>query len=106
MTTLIELTGDWLNLTSVGNKRVGVNANAPTCALDVSSTESGIGFPTLTQAQINSISSNRNQRGATTNNITIDTEGSETIDGASSVSITTNYGSVTLASNGTNLFTI
>ena len=42
--------------------------------------------------------------GAATNNITIDTEGSETIDGASSIVITADYGIATLYSNGTNVF--
>jgi len=38
------------------------------------------------------------------NNIVIDTEGSQTIDGTSSVSIVANYGSLRLYTNGTNLF--
>ena len=41
---------------------------------------------------------------AGTNNITIATEGSETIDGAASTSISTNYGVVRLFSDGTNWF--
>ena len=41
---------------------------------------------------------------AGTNAITIDTEGTETIDGSSSVSISSNYGSVRLHSDGTNWF--
>lgn len=40
------------------------------------------------------------------NAITIDTAGAETIDGASSVQITTNYGSMTIYYNGTNYFII
>ena len=43
---------------------------------------------------------------AGTNNITIDTEGAELIDGAGSTSIATNYGTVRLMSDGTNWFTI
>jgi hypothetical protein len=43
---------------------------------------------------------------AGTNNITIDTEGSETIDGVSSVVITANYGDVALYADGSNLFGI
>ncbi len=43
--------------------------------------------------------------GAGANNITIATEGTETIDGAASVSITTNYGYVRLYCDGTNWFT-
>lgn len=43
---------------------------------------------------------------AGTNNITIETEGSETIDGSSNYIISNNYGSVSLASNGSNLFII
>jgi len=39
---------------------------------------------------------------AGTNNITIDTEGAETIDGQASVAITANYGIARLKSNGTN----
>jgi hypothetical protein len=42
---------------------------------------------------------------ASTNNITVDTEGSETIDGSASVAINSNYGSVRLYSDGDNLFT-
>ena len=42
---------------------------------------------------------------ANTNNITIATEGSETIDGAASTSISTNHGVVRLFSDGTNWFT-
>lgn len=43
---------------------------------------------------------------AGTNNITIATEGSETIDGAATSVISTNYGSVTVYSDGTNWFVI
>lgn len=43
---------------------------------------------------------------AGTNAITITTEGSETIDGAASIQITTDYAAVTLRSNGTNWETI
>jgi len=42
--------------------------------------------------------------GAGTNNITIATEGSETIDGSATAVISTNNGQVTLYSDGTNLF--
>jgi len=43
--------------------------------------------------------------GANSNNITVATEASETIDGASSVAITADHGVVRLYSNGTHLFT-
>lgn len=43
---------------------------------------------------------------AGTNAITINTEGSETIDGAASVSIGSNFGQVTVFSDGTNWFTV
>jgi len=43
---------------------------------------------------------------AGTNNITIDTEGSETIDGAATEVISSNYDSVTIYSDGSNWFTI
>lgn len=40
--------------------------------------------------------------GAGTNNITIDADGTETIDGAATATISAHYGSIKLASNGTN----
>lgn len=43
---------------------------------------------------------------AATNAITIETEGSETIDGATSQTIGSDYGSLTLYSDGTNWFTL
>lgn len=43
--------------------------------------------------------------GAGTNNITISTEGLATIDGAATIKITADYGTLRLYSNGTNLFT-
>jgi hypothetical protein len=43
---------------------------------------------------------------ANTNNITIDTEGSETIEGVASIDITEDFGSVTLYAAGGNLFTV
>lgn len=43
---------------------------------------------------------------AGTNAITIATEGSETIDGATSQSVGSNYGALTLYSDGTNWFTV
>lgn len=43
--------------------------------------------------------------GAGTNNITIDTEGSETIDGVASIDITVDYGVLRVYSDGTNWFT-
>jgi len=42
---------------------------------------------------------------AETNNVTIETEGSETIDGVSSKSLSSDYGAVIYVSNGTNWFT-
>ena len=42
---------------------------------------------------------------AGSNTLTIATEGSETIDGSSTVTITSNYGAVRLYSDGTNWFT-
>ena len=41
---------------------------------------------------------------AATNNITIDTEGSETIDGAATQTITVNYGSVSIYCENSNWF--
>lgn len=43
---------------------------------------------------------------ANTNNITIATEGSETIDGVATQAITANYGSIKIFSNGINWFII
>jgi len=42
---------------------------------------------------------------AATNNVVVATEGSETIDGSSSASITSNYGTLRLYSDGSNFFT-
>jgi len=42
--------------------------------------------------------------GAGSNNITVATEGSETIDGAATQTISTNYGSLNIFSNGINWF--
>lgn len=44
--------------------------------------------------------------GALANNITIDTEGAQLIDGAASIAIALNYGSATVVSDGTNWFTV
>jgi len=44
--------------------------------------------------------------GAGTNNITVATEGSETIDGAATIAITANYGVARLYSDGSNWFTL
>jgi hypothetical protein len=44
--------------------------------------------------------------GASTNNITVATEGAETIDGATTISISVNYGVARLISDGTNWFTL
>ena len=44
--------------------------------------------------------------GANANNISIVTQGGQLIDGATSIAITEDYGSVTLYSNGTNLYSI
>lgn len=43
---------------------------------------------------------------AGTNNITVATEGLETIDGSATATISTNYGSITVYSDGTNWFLI
>ncbi len=42
---------------------------------------------------------------ANTHNITVATQGSETINGADTATISTNYGSLRLYTNGSNLFT-
>lgn len=63
----------------------------------------------LTSAGLNSQTSFTIKDGignASANNITIVTENSETIDGTSSIAITSDYGSVTLFNDGYNWFTI
>jgi len=44
--------------------------------------------------------------GANANNITIVTQGAQTIDGAVSIAITEDFGSVTLYTDGINLYSI
>jgi hypothetical protein len=43
---------------------------------------------------------------AATNNITVDTEGAETIDGAASKTVSTNYGYISVYSDGSNWFVV
>ena len=66
---------------------------------------------TISTADIVNMSGNtitvKDQSGAAgMNSITVATEGSETIDGQTTVVISTNYGYVRLYSDGTNLFVI
>lgn len=73
-----------------------------TRTLTISSATIAAGSPTMPFI----FSINDSSGGAAANNITIDTEGGETIDGASEIFITENFGSFTLYSDGSNVFSL
>jgi len=110
----IEASSKLLSVEGIKKKRVVVNSNAYTTVAG----DSIIGVPytttsavtiTLGSATVKDgvIISIKDEGGnAGTNNITINTEGTETIDGAASKIINTNYGGVNLYSDGTNWFII
>lgn len=92
--------------------RVAKNANYKTTASDyiVGVDTSGgavtitLGSATVTEGRFVIIKDEKGNAG--TNNITVATEGSETIDGSASITISSNYGAVILYSDGSNWFTI
>jgi hypothetical protein len=83
------------NTTTSGQQRllVDTSSNPITVTLSSANTQSG-----------NTITIKDKSGNASTNNITIDTEGSETIDGASSLTLSSDFGSVTVFSDNSNWF--
>lgn len=97
--------------------RDGMLSFPPDANYTVSRSEGIIAFNTLTASRTVTLPSATTLRGkefiikdasgaAATHNIVIDGAGSETIDGALTVSITSNYGRVKIKSNGSNWITI
>lgn len=113
----------------VRGEKVGINTNAPTSRLHVNgsqaikSTDTATNYTVLSDDYLIRVTSTAAARtitlptavgcagrvyeikdasgGAATNNITIDGDGSETIDGAANITIISNYGSARVMSNGT-----
>lgn len=93
----VERIGTAVSANTAGETIVGVTDTsiARTITLDADDVKSGHIFII------------KDESGAAgTNNITIDTEGAENIDGVASIAITANYGVARLYSDGTNWFTI
>jgi len=91
-------------------KRVSKTANYTTSDDTIVAVDTSGGAVTITLATADTVAGRvviiKDEGGqAGTNAITIATEGSETIDGSASTSISTNYGVVRLYSDGTNWFT-
>lgn len=89
------------DLTTAGENRIGVTDTSVVRTITISTAD-------ITNAAFigRVIIINDESGGAGTNNIIIDTEGGETIDGVASLSITVDYGDVSIYSDGTNLFTV
>ncbi len=89
------------DLLTAGQNLIGVNDTSVDRVITISSADI---INTLTIGQI--ITINDESGGAGTNNILIETQGSETIDTFPFVAISVNFGSVAVYSDGTNLFTL
>ncbi len=89
------------NLLTAGQNVIGVSDTSATRTITISTADI-TNIATIGR----SITIKDESGGAEINTILIDTEGSETIDGALSISIIVNYGAVSLYSNGTGLFVI
>lgn len=85
-----------ITLTSNGESVIGVDTSAA-ITITLGSSDLFVGRRLTIKDETGS---------AATNNITVDTEGSETIDGAASKTVSTNYGYITVYSDGTNWFVI
>ena len=85
------------NLVTAGQNIVGVTDTTAPRTITISSDDIGVSGHLVTIKD--------ESGGAGTNTIVVDTEGSETIDGVSSLSITVDFGTVSLYSNGSDLFT-
>lgn len=81
------------NYTTSGEEVIYVDSSGGVVTITLASSDAAAGRSILVVDEAGS---------AGTNAITIDTEGSETIEGSSSTSISTNFGTATLESNGTN----
>jgi len=84
------------NLTTSNANIIGVTSTAAPRTITIGSTDVEEGFVIIVKDESGN---------AGTNNITVATEGSETIDGVASVTITSDYGVVKMYSDGTNWFT-
>ena len=102
--------GDALLNGALSVKRASVNADYTTSGDTIVGVDSSGGAVTVrlssSDAQAGRVVIVKDEGGkAGTNNITITTEGGETIDGGASVTISSNYGVVRLYSDGSNWFT-
>lgn len=122
--TIINPSAKLISIKNAGNEKFSVSSeggiNIRRSATAVSANSAGeviIGVTDTSAARTITLDSDdvvagrimiiKDESGAAgTNNITIDTEGAETIDGAASVTISVNYGVVRVYSDGTNWFTI
>ncbi len=85
------------NVSSAGETIIGVTSTAAARTITLSTADMVTGRVVFIKDE---------SGGADTNNITIDTQGAELIDGAASIAITVNYGVARLYSDGSNWYTL
>lgn len=96
--TFVDSANTTAYTTTTKEEVVGIDTNSASVTVTLDSTSAG--------DQGHKIIIKDEGGNAGTNGITIDTAGTETIDGASSTSITSNFGSITVYSDGTNWYGI